>query len=196
MTPRTDPPARQTSEPSSEARRSPSDLTILVVDDEPDVAVYLASVLGDAGFTVLTAGDGDEAMRLIRSRPPALISLDLVMPGKSGIRLLAELRRDRDLRRIPVVIVSGHVHDAGVRRDLDEVLADSSMVGPSLCLDKPITPEKYVRNVCKLLGVKPADEGERVEPTDELRRHAVDLLGSADQETLEAVLAELRRRNR
>jgi CheY-like chemotaxis protein len=173
-----------------------SDLSILVVDDEPDVAVYLASVLEDAGFAVLTAGDGEEAMRLIRSRRPALISLDLVMPGKSGIRLLAELRRDRELRRIPVVIVSGHAHDAGVRRDLDEVLADSSMVGPSLCLDKPITPEKYVRHVCELLGVEAPDEAERTDPTDELRRDAVDLLGTADQDTLEAVLAELRRRNR
>ena len=196
MRPNTDIPPHQNTEPGTGGQRSSSDLSILVVDDEPDVAVYLASVLEDAGFAVLTAGDGEEAMRLIRSQPPALISLDLVMPGKSGIRLLAELRRDRELRRIPVVIVSGHAHDAGVRRDLDEVMADSSMVGPSLCLDKPITPEKYVRHVCELLGVDAPDEAERVDPADELRRRAVDLLGTADQDTLEAVLAELRRRNR
>ncbi len=195
MKPRTDTPRSQASEGGTGAERAPGDLTVLVVDDEPDVAVYLASVLEDAGFEVLTAGDGEEAMRLIRSQPPALISLDLVMPGKSGIRLLAELRRDRELRRIPVVIVSGHAHDAGVRRDLDEALAGSSMVGPSLCLDKPITPEKYLRHVCELLGVKVPDRDERVDPTDELRRRALDLLDTADQDTLEAVLAELRRRN-
>lgn len=196
MTPDTGSPPYETAEGSAGTQRSPGDCTILVVDDEPDVAFYLASVLEDAGFEVLTAGDGEEAMQLIRNRPPALISLDLVMPRKSGIRLLAELRRDRALRRIPVVIVSGHAHDAGVRGDLDEVLADSSMVGPSLCLDKPITPEKYVRHVCELLGVEVPDEGHRLDPTDELRRRAVDLLGAADQDTLEAVLAELKRRDR
>lgn len=183
----------QSTDPTT-SHRTARDLTVLVVDDEPDVAFYLASVLEDAGFTVVTASDGDEAMARIRSRPPDLISLDLVMPGRSGVRLLAELRRDHHLRRIPVVIVSGHAHEPGIRRDLDEVLAESALVGPSHCLDKPVTPEKYLRHVCELLHVEPAAPTETSRADDALRRRAIDLLGSADPETLKAVLAQLERR--
>ncbi len=175
------------------AHRSVHDLTVLVVDDEPDVAFYLASVLEDAGFAAVTAADGDEAMARIRRQPPDLISLDLVMPGRSGVRLLAELRRDRELQRIPVVIVSGHAHEPGIRRDLDEVLAESALVGPSHCLDKPVTPEKYLRHVCELLDVEPVPPTE-TDGNDALRRRALDLLGSADPDTLKAVLAQLERR--
>ena len=54
------------------------DKTVLVVDDEPDVREYLAMVLSDAGFKVVTAADGVEALELIRRSTPDFISLDLV----------------------------------------------------------------------------------------------------------------------
>jgi len=88
--------------------------TILVVDDEPDVRQYLEMVLVDAGFKVVTANDGEEAMEKIRERKPDFISLDLVMPRKSGHRLLKELRRDRELSRIPVLI--GEAGESGLVR--------------------------------------------------------------------------------
>ena len=78
----------------SGAGSRPEDFTVLVVDDEPDVAFYLGSVLEDAGINVVFAHDGDEALDAIRRQTPDLISLDLVMPRKSGIRVLAELRRN------------------------------------------------------------------------------------------------------
>jgi CheY-like chemotaxis protein len=87
------------------------DRTVLVVDDEPNVRDYLAQILRDAGFRVVTAGDGGEALEKIRAAPPDFISLDLVMPKKSGHRLLLELRRDRELARIPVLVVTAHAHD-------------------------------------------------------------------------------------
>jgi len=64
----------------------PQDMTILVVDDEPGVVIYLKTLLEDAGFTVVTAADGNEALDHVKRRKPDLISLDLVMPKKSGIR--------------------------------------------------------------------------------------------------------------
>src|SRR5579872_43634 len=57
---------------------------VLVVDDEPDVRDYLQAALEDAGFLVVTAGNGLEALDAIRRQPPDLISLDLVMPHHSG----------------------------------------------------------------------------------------------------------------
>ena len=58
---------------------------VLVVDDEPDIRLFLRTVLEDAGFTVVTASDGDEALREVKKQKPDLISLDLIMPKKSGI---------------------------------------------------------------------------------------------------------------
>ena len=69
--------------------RRPEDTTVLVVDDEPDVVTYLSSVLEDAGIRVLAAHDGEEALGILESNEVDLISMDLVMPRKSGIRLLA-----------------------------------------------------------------------------------------------------------
>ena len=97
-----------------------SDKTILVVDDEPNVREYLAQILRDAGFTVVTASDGNEALEIIRSERPDFISLDLVMPGKSGHKLLYELRKDRELSRIPVLIVTAHAQDELGKEDLDD----------------------------------------------------------------------------
>ena len=71
------------------------DKTVLVVDDEPNVRDYLAQILRDAGFHVVTASDGGEALEIIRQQPPDFISLDLVMPKKSGHKLLYELRKDK-----------------------------------------------------------------------------------------------------
>jgi two-component system OmpR family response regulator len=57
------------------------DKTVLVVDDEPNVRECLAQILRDAGFTVVTTGDGLEALALIRERRPDFISLELVVRG-------------------------------------------------------------------------------------------------------------------
>jgi len=163
------------------------------VDDEVDITKYLGTVLTDAGMNVLIAHDGDEALNALRRQVPDLISLDLVMPGKSGIRVLMELRKNRDWSRIPVIIVTAHARDPKVQRDLRETLADSTMVGPSLYLEKPVTPKSYLRSICGILGVEAeivglmsADSGES------LRDEAKQLLDNADAATLEAVLGRLR----
>jgi len=170
--------------------RRPEDVRILVVDDEVDIAAYLGSVLEDAGMRVEIAHDGEQALAAIQRQPPDLISLDLVMPRKSGIRLLAELRRHREWSRIPVVIVTAHARDPHVRSDLDAVLAESTLTGPSLYLEKPVTPRRYLRGICQALGIEPAgEEGD----TENLRRETRKLLDTADESTLEEVLRTLQR---
>ena len=180
-------------------KEHPGDFTVLVVDDEPDVAIYLGSVLEDAGLNVIFAHDGDEALRAIEEEPPDLVSLDLVMPRKSGIRVLAELRRHPEWSKIPVVIVTAHARDPEVRREVSEhadVLADSVITGPSMYLEKPVTPQKYLKGICGILGIE-AD----LEPMDaagdshaELRSEAKSLLDEVDAATLEEVLGRLRQR--
>jgi len=176
--------------PQASGERRPSDVTVLVVDDEVDIATYLASVLEDAGMEVVVAHDGDQALEEVARRPPDLISLDLVMPGRSGVKVLRELRRRREWSRIPVIIVTAHARDPKIRGDLDEVLAESTLTGPSLYLEKPVTPRSYLESVCRVLGVEPpTEEGD----PEGLREEALDLLQNADAETLRDVLSQLRR---
>lgn len=147
------------------------ELTVLVVDDEPNVRGYLAQILGDAGFKVLTAVDGDEALTLIRDRRPDLISLDLVMPRKSGRRLLYELKKDRDLSKIPVLIVTAHAQDELGKGDMDAIKESMVISGPGFYLEKPVRPMDYVRCVQSALGIEDADvAAERVTLKEELSK--------------------------
>jgi CheY-like chemotaxis protein len=173
--------------------RRPEDVTILIVDDEVDITNYLGTVLTDAGMEVLIANDGDQALEILKCRVPDLISLDLVMPRKSGIRVLMELRKNRDWSRIPVIVVTAHARDPKVQRDLSETLAGSTMVGPSLYLEKPVTPQSYLQSICDILGVD-AEIPESLfgDSSETLRSEAKELLENADPATLEAVLGQLR----
>ena len=165
--------------------------TVLVVDDEPDVRNYLSAILKDAGFQVITAGDGEEALKIIRVKRPDFISLDLVMPGKSGHKLLYELRKDRDLSRIPVLIVTAHARDEMGKRDLDDLLANRIISGPGVYLEKPVQPRDYVRCVREALGIEsPPDETGRADVRGELE----DEMRRASPEQLRKALDVLRRK--
>ncbi len=138
----------------------PEDKTILVVDDEPDVRLFLQTALEDAGFNVVTAQDGEEALEMVRKDPPDFISLDLVMPKRSGSKLLIELKRDRELSKIPVLIVTAHAKTEMGKEDLQSIMADSTMSGPGVYLEKPVKPASYVRHVKEALGIEVAEQEE------------------------------------
>jgi CheY-like chemotaxis protein len=169
----------------------PEDKTILVVDDEEDVREYLATVLEDAGFRVVTANDGNQALERLQQGRPDFISLDLVMPGKSGMRFLREMRRNRDWADIPFVVVTAHAHDELGRDDLKDILAERAVSGPSLVLEKPVKPGQYVRLICERLGV--THQGTAGDArAEELRREILDRIRSADATSLEAALRALK----
>jgi two-component system alkaline phosphatase synthesis response regulator PhoP len=168
----------------------PEEKTILVVDDEPDVVIYLKTVLEDAGFRVVTAGNGNEALEQVKKHKPDFISLDLVMPQKSGIRFFYELRHNREWSRIPVVIVTAHAQDENVRKDIDGLFSERTLSGPRTYLEKPIKPKDYVDLVKKELGIEPESEAAGSE-ADQLRQRVQDLVGSSSPEALRKALAML-----
>ncbi|MEN8149934.1 MAG: response regulator [Planctomycetota bacterium] len=168
---------------------------VLIVDDEPDVRNYLAAILEDAGYETGTAGDGATALTMVEARTPDLISLDLVMPGKSGAKFLYALRKNREWSRIPVIIVTGHAKDDQGRADLEGILAGKAISGPETCLEKPVTPEGYVSAVRRNLGLTTEAEPAPVKrPPDDLRTELKKRLDEADPETMRQVLAMLKGR--
>jgi len=117
--------------------------TILVVEDDQDVSIVLSTILETAGYRVVTARDGDGAMRTARAEAPALITLDMGMPGLSGATVLEELRREPRTLRTPVVVITG----SGI--------ADSTLMlaqGAQAYLLKPFEPRELIDVVAELIG--------------------------------------------
>ena len=129
--------------------------TILVVDDEQDVRSYLAAVLGDAGYETVTAANGQEAMEKVKAGAPDLISLDVTMPEKTGVRFYREMREDEALGKIPIVIVTG-VTNPWASPDgsgtMKAFLSSRRQVpAPEGFFEKPVDKEAYLARIAELL---------------------------------------------
>jgi len=163
---------------------SPADKTILVVDDEPDVRTYLEVALKDAGFNVITAQDGLDALERLKEKVPDLISLDLVMPRKTGNKFLYEMRKNKEWYNIPVLIVTAHSRDEMGKGDLDEIMQNMTLSGPGV-IEKPVNARKYVNAIKTILNIEIADEAE--DPVA-MKQALQEKLMSADKETLKKAL--------
>ncbi|RAN82096.1 response regulator [Bacillus sp. SRB_336] len=81
---------------------------VLVVDDSPTICAVLGKMLGQEGYLVSRANEGDAAITLARDEQPSLIFLDIVLPGMNGFAVLRALRHDPLTRHIPIVMISGN----------------------------------------------------------------------------------------
>jgi len=170
----------------------PEAKTVLVVDDEPDIVFFLKAVLEDHGFQVMTAFNGQEATDKMRQQPPDLISLDLIMPGKSGIRFFHELRKNKEWSKIPVLFVSGHVRETIDGSNLVEILKDRTLSGPATYLEKPVNAQTYIRTINAILGLEHKTEEQVEDGASELQHQVESLLSNAPSETLERILQMLK----
>jgi CheY-like chemotaxis protein len=85
--------------------------TVLVADDAQQILRLAESLLAEAGFHVLVASDGAEALRMVREHHPDLVVLDLLMPRMTGFDVLREIRQDERVKDTPVVAMSGVYKD-------------------------------------------------------------------------------------
>jgi twitching motility two-component system response regulator PilH len=116
---------------------------VLVVDDDPDVRLFSITVLEENGYTPLEATNGEEGMQLIRKELPDLIILDVLMPRESGIRLYRQLKTDKKLDKIPIIILSGITRRSFLRsqKALTE-FGGTEVPEPKTYLEKPVEPEE------------------------------------------------------
>jgi CheY-like chemotaxis protein len=161
------------------------DKKILVVDDEPDVRNFLAACIEDAGFQVYTAVDGVDAIEKIESNPPDLITLDMVMPRKSGVNVIRTLRADERWATLPVIVITAHAHDEFGSDDIRIFNAFASGQRPKYTMEKPITPQKIVAAICEILDVQLSDD--EAEPPQSDREKLMRLISESDSETLKKI---------
>ncbi len=112
---------------------------ILVVDDDREILEMTALLLQGAGFEVLLAGSGEEALYRLGEAPPALVLLDINMPGMDGWEVLRVLQEDEMTRALPVIMFS-------VNFELREKL-HALQLGAADYITKPFDTESLVRRV-------------------------------------------------
>jgi two-component system phosphate regulon response regulator PhoB len=116
---------------------------ILVVDDEPDIVALVVYHLAKAGFRISTAANGADALRLAQQDRPALVVLDLMLPGMSGLEVLEQLRADESGQDIGVLLLTAR------RDEPDRIKGLSS--GADDYLTKPFSPQELVLRVRNIL---------------------------------------------
>ena len=120
---------------------------IMVIDDEPDLITYLTTLLEENGYETDSAKDGIEGLEKIKEFKPDLVCLDILMPEKSGIGLYRELRKDDELKGIPVVIVTGFKGDDNPLLTFKEFLYKRSVPGPEGYIEKPINQQEFLDTI-------------------------------------------------
>lgn len=119
--------------------------TILIVDDEPDVCTYISTLLEDHGYATTSAKDGAEAWVKLQAVSPDLITLDISMPEKSGVKFYREIKEDSRWKKIPIIIITG------VSDDFQKFISTRRQVPPPEgYLSKPINQEEILELIQKL----------------------------------------------
>ncbi len=115
--------------------------TVLIVDDEPDILLFVRVNMEMEGHQVLSAADGEEALAIVREHRPDVVVLDVMMPRLDGWQVLERLKADDDLlvRTIPVVMLTA------LGSDYDQVRG--GIEGAVEYLPKPVTPDALLRAV-------------------------------------------------
>ena len=128
---------------------------VLVVDDEADIVALVAYHLARAGYRVSTAANGPDGLTAARQERPALVILDLMLPGLSGYEVLTELRGGTATKDIPVLMLTAR------REEPDRIRGLS--LGADDYLTKPFAPQELVLRVGAILrrvGAAPRAEGD------------------------------------
>ncbi len=137
-------PARPMSTLAPDARNKPY---LLVVDDSPSVRRVVSATLKDAGWDVLTARDGIEALEMVAKQTPAAILLDIEMPRMDGYELMAAIRAQPTFRQLPLIVLTSRAASKHQQRAL-QLGADAYVV-------KPYQDERLLATVQELVHVRP-----------------------------------------
>lgn len=128
--------------------------SILVVDDEQDILELVRYNLTREGYAVTCVKTGEDAARSIKTRPPALIILDLMLPGISGLEFCKKLRSDAETASIPVIMLTAKTEDIDIVTGLE--------IGADDYITKPFSPRVLVARVRAIIRRDKPKETEMV----------------------------------
>ncbi len=120
---------------------------ILVIDDEKDMRVYLSTLFKKAGYDVVDAENGEAGLEAAKNAPPDLITLDVLMPKKSGVRAFRELRSAQETRDTPIIILTGLTRQ-------EDFFGDElgNLRKPDAIVEKPIDRDAFLAKAKEILG--------------------------------------------
>jgi CheY-like chemotaxis protein len=123
---------------------------ILIVDDEPEQIEFASTLLEENGYIPISATNGAEGMKMVKTEKPDLILLDILMPEKSGIGMYHDLKHDEETKNIPVIIVTGVARGG----DFDDLMMrqDKALPPPDGYIEKPMNPDDVLKLVSDLLS--------------------------------------------
>ncbi len=116
---------------------------ILVIDDDEYIRRMIGFVLEGSGFDVLQASSTNDGLEVMRTSRPDVITLDLMMPERSGLDLLTAKQADPDIRNIPTIVITA----VGIQADLDI----AEQLGASMTLNKPFSQRQLIDTIRSLL---------------------------------------------
>ena len=121
-----------------------NNVTVLIADDEPSMRLLVRATIESDQFEVLEAGDGEEAWNMIREHKPSVVLLDVQMPGRTGLEVLALIRSDPSLSATRVIMLTAKA----LKTDMELGLT----AGADLYLTKPFSPLDLLTRVDEALG--------------------------------------------
>ncbi|MBK6868235.1 MAG: response regulator [Burkholderiales bacterium] len=116
---------------------------LLVADDEPNIIILLEYLMKRAGYQVLLATDGQQALETIQRERPALVLLDVMMPGKTGFEVCQEVRADPALDGVRILMLTAK----GRENDISKGMA----LGANAYMTKPFSTRDLVQKVAEML---------------------------------------------
>lgn len=125
----------------------PANKHVLIVEDEPDHAVLLQSILAGAGYSVAVAHKCEDALAEVRRTRPDVITLDIHMPRKSGAFFYRQLKSQQKYRDIPVVVVTGLTRDKEMEKLIRAFLEPGDLPHPDAYLEKPVNGPSLLKAV-------------------------------------------------
>lgn len=116
---------------------------VLIVDDEPNIVLSVEFLMRREGHEVVTASDGQEAMKLVAATRPDLMILDVMMPRKNGFEVCAEVRAEPALSHIPILMLTAKGREAEMKKGIS--------LGADAYITKPFSTHDLVAKVHELL---------------------------------------------
>jgi CheY-like chemotaxis protein len=143
---------------------------VLIVDDSEECVIYLTEILEELDIPYRVARNGKEGMEAVRTKKPDLVLLDLMMPKKGGIAVYQEMKKDPELQKVPIFIITGASEVTGVnmltgeplptedyaddfqRRFGDRIHGQLQEMAPDVFIEKPIDHEDVARRIKEVLA--------------------------------------------